>query len=145
MKAGKISLVVFLVCLLSAGLGASSIQGGMAQEQPVYLMLQAGTFDPLQGEPLLPAGLTMPEYPDGTPGAYIVQFKGPVQEDWKEQLAGLGGKVLDYLPDYAFVVWMDGTAREQARSMSMPRRPYSWRCFSSSSQRLVASGRPLRS
>jgi subtilisin family serine protease len=34
----------------------------------------------------------------------IVQFDGPVLPDWRDRLAATGARVLDYVPDYAFIV-----------------------------------------
>ncbi len=69
----------------------------------------------------MPASLHLTAYPDDGQGAYIVQFKGPVQEAWKEQVRSLGGRVMDYIPDYAFLVWMDGAARAQVEALDTVR------------------------
>ena len=47
----------------------------------------------------------------------IVQFAGPVQEAWKEAVRKLGGTVLDYIPDFAFIVYMDDAARAEVRAL----------------------------
>ena len=47
----------------------------------------------------------------------IVQFAGPVQEAWKETVRKLGGTVLDYIPDFAFIVYMDDAARAEVRAL----------------------------
>ncbi len=41
---------------------------------------------------------------------YIIQFNGPVQEEWKETLKGLGAVFHDYVPQYAFIVKL-GTSK----------------------------------
>ncbi|MEM7031675.1 MAG: S8 family serine peptidase [Chloroflexota bacterium] len=63
------------------------------------LRLQTGIFDPLiDGAPVSAAraGETTSPY-------YIVQFEGPVQATWIEQLELLGADVLGYIPDNAHI------------------------------------------
>ncbi len=48
---------------------------------------------------------------------YIVQFKGPVLEEWKDELAGTGAVLFDYIPNNAFVVRMDTLQKEQVDSL----------------------------
>jgi len=40
---------------------------------------------------------------------YIVQFSGPVQEDWKQRITDYGAKLFGYLPEDAFIVKMDAS------------------------------------
>ena len=108
---------IVLALLILGSLMALSLWPALAQEagqvggEAIFLKLKYATFDPLQGEPALPAELHIDGYADSGEGAYIVQFRGPVEEGWKEEVRALGGRVLGYLPDYAFLVWMDGAAR----------------------------------
>jgi PGF-pre-PGF domain-containing protein len=52
------------------------------------------------------------------PGSYyIVQFNGPVLEEWKGELAGTGAVLFDYVPNNAFVVRMDPAQKEQVDSL----------------------------
>jgi subtilisin family serine protease len=39
---------------------------------------------------------------------YIVQFTGPIKEEWKTKVKDVGGKFFDYLPNNAFIIRMDG-------------------------------------
>jgi PGF-pre-PGF domain-containing protein len=48
---------------------------------------------------------------------YIVQFNGPVLEEWKGELAGTGAVLFDYVPNNAFVVRMDPAQKEQVDSL----------------------------
>ncbi|WP_319778965.1 S8 family serine peptidase [Maridesulfovibrio sp.] len=41
---------------------------------------------------------------------YVVQFNGPVQEEWKNSLTELGAVFYDYIPQYAFIVKL-GTSK----------------------------------
>ncbi len=67
-----------------------------AAPEPLIRLLNAG-FDPLENPPLPVRGETRTGY-------RLVQFEGPIQESWKESLKTAGGEILDYIPDYAFIV-----------------------------------------
>ncbi|HSG18493.1 MAG TPA: S8 family serine peptidase [Anaerolineae bacterium] len=96
--------LVALMILLASGQPASSA----GQVQPAPIRLQATTFNPAGGEkPDIPPGLTISGYARGTRGYYIVQFAGPVQEAWKEQVSAAGADLLDYIPDFAYKARMN--------------------------------------
>ncbi|MBN1810867.1 MAG: S8 family serine peptidase [Anaerolineae bacterium] len=85
------------------GLTLAVVRAGSLSPQPqVFLRLQVGTFDPLQQSPPLPDYLDVSPRP-ASPYA-IVQFEGPVRPEWQVALLEAGVRVLDYLPDYAYVV-----------------------------------------
>jgi serine protease AprX len=126
----RVGLIV--ISLVAAGLGAAAPPGeGFAAaqgehdreeaQQPVLLRLKYGTFDPLEGEPDMPASLHLDAYAGEGEGAYIVQFQGPIQEEWKERVAALGGRVMDYVPDYSFLVWMDGATLARVENLEIVR------------------------
>ncbi len=49
----------------------------------------------------------------GPPLYYVVQFEGPIQQEWKDQVTGQGGERLGYIPYFAFKVRMNpAQARE---------------------------------
>jgi uncharacterized repeat protein (TIGR01451 family) len=96
-----------------------------ARSEEILVRLANSAFDPLQG---IPAGLTaLPEGLAYTPeqataaGMYIVQFSGPVLPEWKRAIAELGGMLGDYLPDYAFIAFLDPVAFERAQALSFVR------------------------
>lgn len=97
-----------LATLLLASLVAPAWAFHRAQvDEPTLLIhLRSGSFDPLQsGPPSAPAALDA--MPSQSGHVYrLVQFDGPVQPTWSDQLATLGAEVMDYIPDYAFVVRM---------------------------------------
>jgi putative cell wall-binding protein len=67
----------------------------------------ATTFHPTRGEaPDVPPGLTLSGYAAGQRGYYIVQFAGPVRDEWKEAVVSAGGDLLGYIPEFAFKVRM---------------------------------------
>jgi hypothetical protein len=65
------------------------------------------TIDTREGEPELPLGLHIDSYEEGSDGRYIVQFIGPVKEEWKTALRNLGAEVGHYLPYNSFIVKMN--------------------------------------
>jgi PGF-pre-PGF domain-containing protein len=48
---------------------------------------------------------------------YIVQFNGPVLEEWKSEISGTGAVLFDYVPNNAFVVRMDPAQKELVDSL----------------------------
>jgi serine protease AprX len=120
----QIWVALFIAVILTGGaiwpVSAREAQPQLASE-PVLLRLKYATFDPLQGEPEMAPALRADAYPETGEGAYIVQFKGPVEGAWKEQVQALGGRVMDYLPDYAFLVWMDGAAQQRVAALDTVR------------------------
>jgi hypothetical protein len=76
---------------------------------PIFIRLPVGTFDPLSqtGPMNLPEELIIDTYPPEASGYYILQFKGPVQEEWKDAVNNAGGRLFNYIPDFAFIVKMD--------------------------------------
>ena len=88
------------------------------QGPPAAIRLEAATFLPGQGEaPRLPAALTIGGYLPGQRGYYIVQFRGPVQQVWKDQVTALGAEMLDYIPDFAFKVRMTPAVAAQVQKL----------------------------
>jgi subtilisin family serine protease/subtilisin-like proprotein convertase family protein len=76
-----------------------------APAAPIHL--RTGTFTP----PLDAPPDAQSAAPGRRPGYAIVQFRGPVQEAWQEEVRKLGGVILDYVPEFAFIVYLDAAAR----------------------------------
>ena len=113
--------VVALLLMSQAGhLQAQVEQSQSSQQTPAAapIRLRAGTFTPTQGETLaIPQDLSLSSYPLDQPDYYIVQFAGPIQGEWKARAADLGAVILDYVPDLAFIVYMDDAARESVQAL----------------------------
>ena len=106
MKKLSLAAIILLLILVIAG-SAASAPGPLAQTPAPELKLRVGTFVPAEQEELaLPDTLRMAPYPRGISGYYIVQFRGPVQEAWKNGVRKAGGEILEYIPDYAYKVYM---------------------------------------
>jgi hypothetical protein len=56
-------------------------------------------------------------FAQGEKGYYIVQFDGPIRTRQKKKLEKRGVRVLDYLPDFAFIVKMNDETRAAVESM----------------------------
>ncbi|MEE8183506.1 MAG: hypothetical protein V3T94_05100, partial [Thermoplasmata archaeon] len=61
-------------------------------------------IDTSEGEPEISADLRLEAYRSDVDGHYLVQFHGPVKEAWKQDIERLGGRVLSYIPNDAFIV-----------------------------------------
>ena len=79
--------------------------------------LKAKTFDTRDGEPLIPASLEIKAYPAETLGSYLVQFIGPVKDEWKWQIEALGAEILRYIPNDAYLVRMTPEVRASVEAL----------------------------
>ena len=81
------------------------------------------TFDPPRetAPRLMPAGLLSQDSSTEQTGYYFVQFVGAIQQQWKEAVAAAGGQMLDYIPEFAFIVAMDDAARRAVEAMDVVR------------------------
>ncbi|MEO0226191.1 MAG: S8 family serine peptidase [candidate division WOR-3 bacterium] len=96
-----------LVLLLSLGLAGNKIVLPMEETGPMTIgFVQGYNFDPLKGEPEIPADLKIDRY-TGKYGYYLVQFPGPIREEWKRDILDMGGKFIDYQHRYTFLVQLD--------------------------------------
>lgn len=56
--------------------------------------------------------------PQSVSGLYLIQFSGPVQPEWRQQLANMGVELLVYVPDDAFVARLRQTSLPALRQFS---------------------------
>ena len=111
-----VTVVLLLVALLSAGNGQAS---SSIHSLPGSIRLKAATFVPGQSAaPAIPANLSSAGYAEGQRGYYLVQFRSPVQQAWKNQLGALGVDVLDYVPDFAFKTRMTPAQARQVAQLA---------------------------
>ena len=116
-----ILLVIFTTVVQAQGPGDQATEAGQ------FIHLQVATFDPLaDGEPVgdsllgLQAGAVESPY-------YIVQFNGPVEVGWIQQLEQLGAEVLGYIPDNAHIVRIQPQDVENIKSLPAVRWMGSYR------------------
>ena len=86
--------LVSAIVILTLVLGTSAMAPAARSNATVHL--KGGSFIPAQG-------FTQ----QGSQKYFIVQFAGPVYQEWKDALAAQGAEVLDYIPDYSFKVRMN--------------------------------------
>jgi len=68
------------------------------------LRLRVGIFDPVRSSLSMPVHLSRSQAPTG-PGLRLVQFPGPIQDDWYTAMVQSGLDVVTYIPEYAYLVW----------------------------------------
>ena len=91
-----------------------------AQENPSIISMVHYKFDPLKEQPDIPDSLlAIPDPIDEN--YYIVQFQGPIQNEWKKEVTDLGGKIFDYVNHFAFVVKMDEITRWRVEKLPFVR------------------------
>lgn len=87
--------------------------------QGPYIRLASGEFDPF-AEPVpisLPSDLRLDSYPADEEGYYILQFKGPIVQAWKDAITDAGARIFDYVPDFAFIVKMNAPTKAAVEAM----------------------------
>ncbi len=77
------------------------------------IRLKTSDFDPL--------AVSRPAVVHDAVDYYILQFTGPVEEGWKTGAQALGIELLDYVPDFAFIVRAAPEAVKAARALSYVR------------------------
>ena len=111
-------VVLALILSLTLGTGVGQASPQSQETAPPPILLRVGTLVPdLNVFPSLPEGLTIPGYAPDQLGYYIVQFQGPVQQAWKDQVTATGAELLEYLPDFAFKVRMTPAQASQVQSL----------------------------
>jgi hypothetical protein len=69
-------------------------------------------------KPAIPPGLAVSGYPAGERGYYIVQFGGPIKQEWKDQVTATGAEILNYIPDFAFKVRMNPAQAQDVEKLN---------------------------
>ncbi len=90
-----------------------------------HIELRAASIDTTGKEPAVREGMEQVE----TPGRRlrIVQFKGPIQPEWLTKLQSVNGaKVINYVPNNAYLVFLDATAEREVRALREPAGPVQW-------------------
>ena len=106
-------VVLFVgICVMSGISGnfeATSLTQRSEQSvtEDLKIRLKADTFDPTKEAPDIPAALKLT-----TPNNYyLIQCNGPIQPEWIKKLQDRGIVILGYIPDYAYVVYMEESAK----------------------------------
>lgn len=78
------------------------------------IRLQQAEFDPLSDSPVRHAGLSSSELSR----YHLVQFHGPIRADWIVELTRRGIEIMDYVPDFAFIVRAEQDQLQALQSLS---------------------------
>ena len=103
-----------LSALANAGTEYQSI------ENPYTLTLGGRSFDPLVNSPDFSAALSGKERSGGS-GLHLVQFHGPIKDEWLADLEAAGLEIIQYIHPFTYVVWGETTAMDRSRSQEAVR------------------------
>ena len=78
------------------------------------IYLARATFDPLADEPTFAGPLAALSEPAPGNAIYLMQFAGPVRDEWKDGVEAAGVELLGYMPEHAFVVRLDNLSPAEA-------------------------------
>jgi hypothetical protein len=95
----------FVLADVSAGAAQALRAGGFtlgAMSDRTTVGMTSYAFDTSVGEPAVPAELRIDSYPGD--GLYIMQFAGPIKEEWLQSVEAIGIEVFGDLPNYAYLV-----------------------------------------
>jgi len=67
----------------------------------------------------IPKDLHIDSYPSEVEGYYIVQFKGPVYEEYKTEVISQGGNFFGYIPDNAFIIKMNESTEKNIQKLNI--------------------------
>jgi len=107
-------MVIFFLLLIT---GAADVHSHgvvvpytpLPEENPTIISFANDiVFDTRDGEPALPQNLRVTEYDEN--GYYLVQVKGPVYQEYLNELKDIGIKAIGYIPMYALIVYANQEA-----------------------------------
>lgn len=113
-----LGMIVVTLVLLGAGHHAPPT---VPPPDPFAIRLQVVTFDPLAGEPDIPAEQRLTSQADDQPTTYLIQFTGPVKNEWKVAVEQAGAHLYGYIPNYTFIARMDLATTERAQALPFVR------------------------
>ena len=90
-----------------------------------HIELRAMGIDTSLGEPAVPAGMRQAEVSGKR--LRLIQFKGPVKGAWLDQVRDAGDvKIISYIPNNAYILWLDSNAEKKLPSLLDPQGPIQW-------------------
>ena len=89
-------------------------------ENPYTLTLGGQSFDPLVNSPSFSATLSAKEK-SGSAGLHLVQFHGPIKDEWLADLEAAGLEIIQYIHPFTYVVWGETTSLDRSRSQEAVR------------------------
>ncbi|MCB9849400.1 MAG: S8 family serine peptidase [Phycisphaerales bacterium] len=101
------------------------------------LTLGGETFDPIERVPASPAGLAMSRA--SRPDLHLVQFSGPAQNDWLDELHAAGLEVVEYIAPHTYVVW----GKSEQCTQAATRTPVRWSGDFAPAYRILPANRTM--
>src|SRR5512134_2857875 len=92
----------FVSAIVIVILAFGSMAMAPAARSDASVHLKSGSFVPAQSQ-----------FAAGSQKYYVVQFAGPVQQEWKDAITAEGAEILEYIPDFAFKVRMNPAIARQ--------------------------------
>jgi hypothetical protein len=90
-----------------------------------WISLRSGQIDAAAGEPAVPTHLRQAE--GAGQRLRLIQFKGPVLPQWLDQVKAAGNlKIVSYVPNNAYVIWLDAKTEKNLSSLLAPTGPLQW-------------------
>ena len=90
-----------------------------------HIELRATGIDTSLGVPAVPAGMQQGE----TTGKRLrlIQFRGPIKPSWLDQVKAAGNiRIVSYIPNSAYIVWLDADAEQKLAGLMDPKGPIQW-------------------
>jgi uncharacterized repeat protein (TIGR01451 family) len=126
----KFNILVTIIFVLSLTTSTSlkkAAYAGTGFGQPAMhkesdlILLRAETIDTSKRPSLdkadIQAGLRLMGLNASDTAYYLVQFGGPIREEWKATVREAGGKLFGFVPHHAFIVAMNGAIAEEVAAL----------------------------
>ncbi len=96
-----------------------ALPGARVERDAAKISAGSRYFDPLvEGEPEIPAAMLADK---GESGLRLVQFHGPVKDEWLAALRATGADVLQYYPGFTYLIWATPQQAERAQNLAATR------------------------
>jgi hypothetical protein len=57
---------------------------------------------------------------------HLVRFRGPIESAWYKMLVGSGAEVVDYIPNYTYLVYTDANTINRLKAAKGAQGPIQW-------------------
>jgi Subtilase family/Carboxypeptidase regulatory-like domain len=88
------------------------------------IWLRSGALDTRGAGPTVPANLKQARA--AGPQLWMLQFVGPIQDRWLDQVRAAGARLVSYMPNNAYVVWADDTALQALEGLAAAGASIQW-------------------
>lgn len=112
------AVILTLTLLFSFFPVPPSDASGSGRQNPALIYLKAQQLVPEAKKADFWPGLFSPPGNKSRTSLYLVQFSGPVEDRWKEEVLKTGAELGDYIPDFAFLVKMDTATASKVKELA---------------------------